>query len=86
MKSNVPDKLASLLNELKINGFINTTRLTVVKKWFSQPKRLLKLRILSQIKRSQQIIMKCVKVCSVSGFPHSKKEKAYQLAFSSKRQ
>jgi hypothetical protein len=41
MTSNVPDKIVHLLNELESNGFLNTTRLTVLKKWFDHSNRLI---------------------------------------------
>jgi len=40
MRSNVPEKLLSIVEEIDANRHASLTRLTVMKKWFKQPSRL----------------------------------------------
>lgn len=40
MRSNVPEKLLAIVEEIDARGCANLTRLTVLKKWFEHPERL----------------------------------------------
>lgn len=40
MHTNIPEKLVKIVAEIDTSGQANTTRLTVLKKWFQQPERL----------------------------------------------
>ena len=40
MRTNTPEKLLAILDEIELNGNANLTRLTVLKKWFKTPERL----------------------------------------------
>lgn len=40
MRTNVPEKLLQIVDEIEARGDANLTRLTVLKKWFEQPERL----------------------------------------------
>lgn len=40
MRTNVPEKLLAIVDEIDARGCANPTRLTVLKKWFKQPGRL----------------------------------------------
>lgn len=40
MRTNVPEKLLAIAEEIAAKGRANTTRLTVLKKWFERPGRL----------------------------------------------
>jgi len=40
MRSNVPEKLLAIVEEIDARGCANLTRLTVLKKWFERPGRL----------------------------------------------
>jgi hypothetical protein len=39
MRTNVPEKLLAIVNEIDTKGNANLTRLTVLKKWFNTPER-----------------------------------------------
>jgi hypothetical protein len=41
MQTDIPEKLLSIVDEIEHRGSANLTRLTVIKKWFQQPGRLL---------------------------------------------
>jgi hypothetical protein len=40
MRTNIPDKLLEISDEIAAQGNVNLTRLTVLKKWFDRPPRL----------------------------------------------
>lgn len=40
MRTNVPEKLLAIVDEIELNGNANLTRLTVLKKWFNTAERL----------------------------------------------
>ena len=40
MRTNIPEKLIKIAEEIETTGQANLTRLTVLKKWFEQPHRL----------------------------------------------
>lgn len=40
MRTNVPEKLLKIVHEIDAHGHASLTRLTVLKKWFDQPRRL----------------------------------------------
>jgi hypothetical protein len=40
MRTNIPEKLLNIADEIDTEGYANLTRLTVLKKWFERPERL----------------------------------------------
>jgi hypothetical protein len=40
MRTNIPEKLLKIIEEIETDGHANLTRLTVLKKWFERPGRL----------------------------------------------
>lgn len=40
MRTNIPERLLKILDEIDSNGSANLTRLTVLKRWFAEPGRL----------------------------------------------
>jgi hypothetical protein len=41
MRTDIPEKLLKIAHDIKANGQANLTRLTVLKKWFERPERLI---------------------------------------------
>jgi len=40
MRTNIPEKLLKIADDIGEHGNVNLTRLVVLKKWFEQPERL----------------------------------------------